>query len=114
MPRLLEILEQAGDRLIQVLRVLGVLGHVTVLIPVVAGTAVHQFDEAHAAFRQATRHKTRPAEAVGLVALHAVERESVVTFLREIENLARLGLHVERGLEGADARGQFAVVAAAR
>jgi hypothetical protein len=55
---LLEILEQAGDGLVDVLRVLGVFGHVAVLIPVVAGTAVHQFDEAHAALGQApaTRH----------------------------------------------------------
>ena len=75
--------------------------------------AVDQFDEAHAALGEPAGDEALPAEAVGLAALHAVERERVVGFLRQIEDLARFGLHVEGGLERADARGEFAVVARA-
>jgi len=111
-PPLLEISEQTGDGLIDALGVLGVLSHVAVLIPVLAGTAVHQFDERHAAFRESAGDKTRPAEAIRLSALDTVQRMSLFRLLTQIEDVARLGLHVERGLESANAGGQFAVVPA--
>ena len=47
-PTALEVAQQAGDGLVDDLRVLRVLGHVGVLVPVVAGATVHPFDEAHA------------------------------------------------------------------
>ena len=74
--------------------------------------AVDQLDEAHAALGEPAGDEALPAEAVALAALQAVERERRVAFLVEIEDLARLGLHVEGGLEGADARGEIGVAGA--
>ncbi len=59
---LLQILEQARDRLVNVLRVLGVLRHVAVLVPILAAAAIHQLDEPHAAFGQSPPHETLPSE----------------------------------------------------
>ena len=49
------------------------LGHVSVLIPIVAGTAIDEFDEAHPALGQASGDEALPSEALGLTAFHAVE-----------------------------------------
>ena len=75
-----------------------------------AGAAVHKLDEPDTALNQPSRDDTGPAEAVGLATLHAIERERGVVLLREIEDLARLGLHVEGGLERADPGSKLAVL----
>ena len=68
-----EVAEETCDGLIDVAGVFGVFGHVAVLVPVVAGTAVDDFDEADSAFGHAAGDETLPSEAVGLAAFHAVE-----------------------------------------
>src|SRR5688500_6599019 len=91
----LEVAKQTGDRLIDRLCVFGVLGHVAVLIPIVAGTAIDQLDETNAPLGQAPGDKALPTEPVGLAALHSVEGERLVRFPCEVERLACFGLHVE-------------------
>src|SRR5687767_1576046 len=107
-----QVAEKSGDRLIDAARVTRMLSHVAMLIPIVAGGSVDEFDETNAAFDEPATNETLPAEAVGLTALHSVEFESRIAFAGEIENFARFGLHVKCGFEGAHARSQFAVVAA--
>jgi len=70
---LAEVLQKAGDWLVDILRVFGVFRHVAVLIPVVAGGAVDEFDEADTTFHQAAGDKAGPPEAIGLSPFHPVE-----------------------------------------
>ena len=68
-------------------------------IPVVAGAAVDEFDEADATFGHAAADETLPAESFGGPSFQAVEVESGVAFLGEVENLWCLHLHAKGGGE---------------
>ena len=73
---LLQVLEQAGDRLVGVAGVLGVvLDDVAVGVPVVVvvGAAGVELDEAHAALDQPAGQQALAAEVVGLLLVDAVE-----------------------------------------
>ena len=112
-PALFQVGEQAGDGLVHVARERGVLLHVAVRVPVSRGTGIDQLDETHAALGEPAGDEALPGEAFGAAALQSVELVDVVAFTREIEGLRRGGLHGKGGLEGADARGELRVVAAA-
>ena len=109
---LLQVGEQRGDRLVDVLGERGVLVHVAVRVPVARGAGVDQLDETHAALGEPARDEALPGEAFRAAARQSVELVRVVGFLREIEGLGRGGLHAEGGLEGADARRELRVGAA--
>ena len=78
---LLQVLQQPGDRLIDLRRQSAVVGHVAVGIPVAAGAGMDQFDESDAAFDQPPGGEALPAEAVGVSRVQAVQGQRVVGFL---------------------------------
>src|SRR5262245_31904551 len=80
-PESLEILEQARNRLVDLLGERGVGRHVAVRVPIIAGAVVDDFDEAHAALSEPPGDEALPAEALGVGALQAVELERLRRFL---------------------------------
>ena len=108
----LQVPQKSGNRLIDSLRVNRVFGHVAMLVPVVAATAIDEFDEADTTFREAPGDQALPAEAFAFVSLQPVEVKSGIVFLVEIKGIVRFRLHVIGGLERADAGVQTGVAAA--
>ena len=112
---LLQVLEQAGDRLVGVAGVLGVVGdHVGVGVPVVVvvGAAGVDLDEPHAALDQPPGQQALAAEVGGLGLVDAVQRQRVSRSPGEIDRLGGVLLHLEGQLVAGDPRGQLAVVGA--
>ena len=93
---LLEIGEQAGDRFIDGLRVVAVLWQVGVLIPggVGAAVAIGDLHVAHAGFAQASGHQALSAIAVRRFLADAVHFLRRGRFLRDVENIGRVVLHL--------------------
>ena len=75
---LLEIIQQAGDGLIDPLGMLRVFGHVPVLIPIMAGSSIDQFHKANPAFHQAPADQALPAKTLTLPPLQPVKRKCIV------------------------------------
>ncbi len=74
---------------------IGVLGHVAVLIPgrVVGVVAVVDLNVAHALLGQATRHQALATVVVGGLVADAIELEGGLGFLRQVEGIRRALLH---------------------
>jgi hypothetical protein len=106
---LLEVADQRGDRLVDVLRQRFVSQHVAVRIPVARRSNVDQFDESHATFNQSARRQTLPAEAGLLIGLQTVTVERVLRFICEIKGIRHRHLHPERRFKGLQASGQLRV-----
>ena len=101
-PRGFRSLQQARDRLIDVLRQPRMVQHVAVRIPVAGRAGIDQFDKPHTAFDQPPGHQALPGEALRAAARQAVQRQGRVGFLLQIERLRHGHLHAERRLEGTD------------
>ena len=110
-PRCLRSVEQPGDRLVDGRRVLGVLGHVGVLIPgrVVRVVGVVHLNVAHARLRQPPRHQALAAVIVGRRLIDAVQIERRLALARQVEHVRRMVLHAKRQLVRIDHRFQVAV-----
>jgi hypothetical protein len=94
-----QILEQACDRLVDVLGQPHVVVHVAVRIPVVRRAGVDQLDKPHAALGHSPGHQALPAKAGGLAALQAIQGQRVVGLARQIKRAGRLALHAKGGLK---------------
>ena len=103
---LLQVADQAGDRLVGRPAERRMALHVAVRVPgSVAAAGVADLDEADAPFRQPACQEKLPAEVVGLLGADAVEIQHVPGFVREIDDLRRRQLHP---------RGQFVSLSAGR
>src|SRR5581483_10755785 len=98
-PSLLQVGDEAGERLVRVLREAAVLLlEVVVVVPGLAG-AGPDLHHAHAALEETAGHEERSR-----LRARAVEVADRLRLLREVERLGRLELHARRELEGLDAR----------
>ncbi len=110
-PAPLQVLDQPGDRLIDLRRQPAVVGHVAVRVPVAARPGVDQFDEADAALDQPPGDEALPAEPVR--AARASGRRARASRRSPSRRSSASGisrLHPERRLERLDARREVRVV----
>ena len=98
----LQVLEQAGDRLVHRAAGLGVVRlDVAVGVPLAAGAAV-ELDEADAPLDQPAGQQAEPAGGLGRRVVQAVEGAGLGGLARQVDGLGGLGLHAEGQLVAAD------------
>ena len=99
----LQVLEQAGDRLVHRAAESwrGCLSMSAVGVPLAAGAAV-ELDEPHAALDQAAGQQAVPADGLGRRIVQAVEGERLGGLARQVDGLGGLGLHAEGQLVALD------------
>ena len=102
-PRRFRSVKQCRDRLI------GLRGHAqVVLFDVVVGVPLHvagtaagnRADEPHALFDQPPGQQAAPAVVVRRFLADAVQIERLLRLVRQVEDLRRFGLHLERQIVG--------------
>ena len=94
-PAVLQVGEQAGDRLVDGAGVPGVVGlQVAVLVPV----AVAELDEPDARLDEPPRQQALAAEVGGVLVVDPVERLGRVRLLRQVHHVGKRPLHPERQL----------------
>ena len=98
---LFEISQQARDRQIDRLRVIGVLRHVAVLVPSGVGRviAVVHLDVSHPRLCESASHQALATEVVGRLVTDAVQRLCLFGFLRQIKDRRSMILHPKTKLE---------------
>ena len=107
----LQILEQAGDRLVDAHGVVLVLRQIGVLVPrrIVRVVGVVDLDVAHTGFGEPARLETLPAVVVGRLLADPVKGERRRGFLRKIERVGGVVLQAPAELEGTGRRLELVV-----
>ena len=101
---LLEVGQQPGDRLVHGAGVVGMLGHVRVLVPRRVGgvVAVGHLDVAHARLAEPAGHQALPAEGVGGLLADAVQASVSGDSFDRSRTSGRVALHPPGQLVGVD------------
>jgi hypothetical protein len=110
-PALLQVLEQAGDGLVDLHGEVGVvLLEILVGVPGVAGAAVIDLHEADAAFREPASGEADLAEGLGDLLVEAIHPLRGFRFLLVLDGFGDGHLHPEGELVGLDAGGEGGIV----